>query len=335
MGRKKKLKDVIEFEVVDLEADNDPLFPEEGVLDTEAPRIKALDGLDLWTRAFLEAELSLHAPEANAARIRVAWRITRAMAIFQGRIDATQMLDDIKLSHAREAKSLSGAARDALPINIIKHIQCDLPLLPPEPTDKLAPAWIKAMETVAYMMNCGVLHEPDPRLGSQNFWGLLHPTYYEALFPTLPHLATYERKMLYHCLKFLIRKGPLRTYEWLRHKHLLTMQECKMLMSMARVEARSIVEFEQEEERAMMTLRLQDHQERARRESNLREELQSMKQEAIVRGLTATQPEGWQDIFARTVDVVARRHDQTKQLPLQVESERKYDDDNPADEGRD
>lgn len=325
MGRKPKLRDIAQQT---READEaDALFPEEGVLDVEVYRPTG-QAVDMWTRVFLEAELDLHAPEAKAARMRVAWRGVRALAIFQGRIDAAQSLDSINLEQANTPKALTAFARDNLPKNVSVRILGELPLMPPEKDQE---AWLEAMSAILYMMNCSVLQEKDPQLGSQNFWGLLHPSYYQALFPSISHLATYERKALHRCLKYLVRHGPIRAYEWLRSKHTLTAQEAKMMLSMARTEARSIIEFDQEEERAVMTLRLLDHQERSRRGGNLREELQSMKQEAIVRGLTATQPEGFGDIFGRVVDVIAKKAPKQDALPqtagIQADDKGEEDDD--------
>jgi hypothetical protein len=253
---------------------------------------------DIWTRVFLEQELALRDPQAQLARTRVAWRITRAMAILQGRIDAMQPLDDLT-DHDKPRTTIG---LNALPVSIRGSFTSEMTLFPSDEKSLAAHA------SLAYMLNCSMLMPDDPQMGSQSFWGLLHPSYYEALFPSLLELQVFERKILHRCLRYLVRNGSVRTFEWLRNKHMLTVGECKALMGMARIEARNIVEYEQEEERAVMTLRLQDHQERSRKEGNLREELQSMKQEAIVRGLTATQPEGFLDVFSRVVETTSKKH---------------------------
>lgn len=269
-----------------------------------------------WRQVFEAHDLD---PRTVESRTRIAWRITRFLAILQGRILPEQPLSNLQNSAADDLqaeadipKSLSSAALAEAPKRMLEILQdTRLPLVPPRPDQSLTfeenqqleeiyDRFHKTLRGLKKYMPSQVSYS-DPFVDSRSWYGLLDQHRCFALYPDISEIVLFEENLVQRILRVMSRNGPLQANRILRMDMCLSQEETRIIELMARRQARQLLEMDQEDERAIMTLRLHDHQRRARQAANLREELQGMKQEAIVRGLTKTQPEGFMDVFARVV----------------------------------
>lgn len=271
-------------------------------------------------------------PNHDTARVRAAWRLMRCLALYQGRLEVNLPLEDLAPA-PQEFARLTPLARMAITVKIgqqphrfrdAKHSflvsKLDIPILPPTNDQKKLKAWIEGMEVLSTLIGCDLLHHLDPPTDSETLWGILDPTRTHQSIPDFYRVMAYERALTDKVTGYLVRHGTKGAYDRIRKNMVLSNDEATMLISMARKHARNSVEYDQEEERAVMTMRLQEIQKRARKQFNLREELNAIKQESLVRGLTKSQPEGFMDVFAKVVEKAAKhptlppRQEETLQL---------------------
>jgi len=233
-------------------------------------------------RSGLWAKLALNPVEIEErvldARLRTAWRVTRVLAMMQGRLSENERIELAERPH-RSMPFLDGAS-DVVP------------LLPP-PNRQPTYRWLQTIETVASTIGADLLLPTDIPTFSEHLWGFAHPDPAERLWwPSLQELNVYEEmQQIYPTMRLLSKFSTLEVYNRLQAQRLLTKTEIRSLVAMARRESKAVIEYaDQDEERSIMILRLQEVQKRARRSLNLREEVNGLKMEAQLRGLTQQDP---------------------------------------------
>lgn len=237
---------------------------------------------EIWNRLAEPPE-----PGTTRARVRVAWRLTRELALRQGRI--------------REGESLQEAvAAYHTPINQITLTPTD----PSKPTYQ----WIVEMGKIDNEINASYIRARDPITTAEYVWGLFHPdANRRAPWPPLDDLVDYELRLAKRVLDQLCCQASLDVYRQLIRKSGFTPKEARDIISIARKEARFFIDEDQDSLRNMMTLRLQNIQKRARKAFNLREETNALKMEAQINGLGKTAPDNLLDAFAAVVGQAAAR----------------------------
>jgi len=230
------------------------------------------------------------ARKTHRARTRVAWRITRGCLRVHDRLPHPAALIREVLPSAQIAEmhltSLSGQK------------------FPCHPGDSLnySVDWARAVIQLAKELNTEVILPTDPLQTSEFTWGLFHPNEsLRANWPSLREIISYEGKAIQYTLKMLTQVSTLEVHHKLLKSMYLLPIEAQSLIAMARTHAKEFADYDQEDERSLMTLRLQELQQRARAGLNLREEMNALKMEALVRGITKSAPEGLLDTFARVV----------------------------------
>lgn len=294
-----------------------------------------------WEEAFaLDGGKSDMHPEAVRARTRIAWRLTRFLAVVQGRIASPDAPltdlspDDPSMDEFDRVSNLPRTmTKEAVSYapKIVAHLaEQAIPLVPPRPQLHLSHDENTALEQEYLHFHEAIkklkkyignpVGPKDPFVDSSTWYGILDKYRCFQLYPEISEILLYEERLINKVLHMQVERGQVYAHKYLRYTLFLSENEARSVIALARKSARQQMEMDQEDERAMMTLRLQNFQQRAQAALNLREELQALKQEAVVRGLTKTQPETFMDVFARVVSESSRTPTQPPRLVPHEES---------------
>lgn len=188
----------------------------------------------------------------------------------------------------------------------------------PPPTRPDPAKALELMDT----LGLDVILPDDPQYGAEHLWGLYHPSPSQrAPWPTPSQIAHFEEQMIREMLKLISRQTMLEIHDRVVRTYFLTTRETRELLMLARKSARLYVlnAEDPEEEKAIMVLKAQELQRRARKSLNIREEGNALRFEAQVRGLLknndpAAGGGGIMDIFARVIAAPAPT-DQPASIP--------------------
>lgn len=125
-----------------------------------------------------------------------------------------------------------------------------------------------------------------PEYGTQGFMGLDSPDTIRMAFPTKAELMAFERVIVQRVLEESIKSGTSNAIQWIKNELGLTDAEAIALHRMARVYAGKMVGNNADEDLRIMVLKLENIAARARDALDLRTELLTLKQLAIVQGIT-------------------------------------------------
>ena len=135
-------------------------------------------------------------------------------------------------------------------------------------------------------------------------------------WPDLAMLFVYEGLLVDDILETMIQNGQHRARRLLVEQHGFKPHEIAGLLKLAKLEARDRMEADIEEDRAILTIRLEELIERAKESLDLRVELGALKQLAIVQGVTRAEPEDPASAFVKVIKKVANeaQHHQPRQI---------------------
>ncbi len=168
--------------------------------------------------------------------------------------------------------------------------------------------WHEAMAALVYHLNIPAGSKADPDYGGLGLYYLV-----EHGWPSRNDLLMYESILIDEVIDEIVVNGQRKATQHLRERHGYRDSDIRGLLRMAKTVIRDSAVSDVEEERALMALKLEQLQQRAKTALDLRTELGVLKQASIVLGITRAEPESDMDAFTRTVKRVA--NDSQKQLP--------------------
>lgn len=157
--------------------------------------------------------------------------------------------------------------------------------------DKALILYIEALESVAKYLKIEGGCELDPQLGSLGLRGLYDPELIRLIFPTRTQLMAWEEILIDEATEKLIDLGTLGVQKYLKRSHGYLKHEIAHVTKAAKVMITRRNEFDPEEERALMALRVEDYIRRARSALDLKAEAFGLKQLSLINGLGKTDPE--------------------------------------------
>jgi hypothetical protein len=286
-------------------------------------------GLAFWER--LESEEHANLERSHSARTRVAWRLVRNLALMQGKLVPDRPLEEAERLH--EESPLVPEVRANLPFDLRAKPVTVLPTLG---TSSLV-EWQAAMLVLAEQLGCDSLCRNDPITNAlPTYWGLLDLEQLHNTFPPFSALCNYENKVLDRLSDLLMMHGTYQAAKKLQKQLKLTQNEVRMLFSILRYNVKSLLldGNDPEEERAMLLIQVQDVRQRARLSLNLREEMNALKLETVLRGLNRTEETNLSTIFGKVVDSIASIKPPVLQLPTAVPDAAFDEVEGPAEDGR-
>lgn len=242
------------------------------------------------------------------ARLRIAWRVARGTAEAQGRLLDAQASPLSSILDAPEPKPTF------MDLGLPKRVE--LPVLPavfPYDPDADRPArrhrpsaaadepdgvWPAVIQLLDCRLGLNILLPEDPPHFSDKLFGLLDPG---AEWPTFTEVVDFETSIAEGVLRYMIEYSEEEAYALLRKEKFLTKVEAIALLSIARQIAKESTSVPEDENRAMMVMRLRRIQQRSKEVFNVREEINALKLEAQLTGLTRNRPEELEDVFAQVV----------------------------------
>jgi hypothetical protein len=253
---------------------------------------------DFWVEIYKDAAL---VPEDTFSdRIKVCYRLTRALAYWKGIVTDDQTLEEgchIEPSPWNTPVTcVSNFAPDGHRHGMVQAQTTPLPLSPPEAEDGLQ-QWLKIMGRIAGRLGVAVSES-----GRRAMKWLLEPSMVHEMWIDKNILMAYEKILLNELLNAQVDLGVYEGQTEVRAKFALTAKEARVLGDLARLAAPDISNDNLETKKALMELRVDKFMRRAREEGDLRAELQGLKLLALVQGLNKAEPE---DDLKGMVNVVA------------------------------
>jgi len=253
-----------------------------------------------WVEQFKSQ--SLTPQDTFSDRIQVCYRITRELARWKGIVTPDQTLAEGTEIHPdpwyNPTAFLANRVPPARQEQMIMVQQTPLPLQPPEPAqrgkggtvkpenDRALRRWLRLVGQIARRLNLGLTES-----GRRGLRWLLEPETVREMWIQPEILMAYENIILGEFLDEQIDKGVHEGQLEVRKKYGLTMNEMRTLGDLSRTAAPDISSDPLETKKAVMELRIDKFMRRARRDGDLRAELQGLKLLAIIQGLNKVEPE--------------------------------------------
>lgn len=168
--------------------------------------------------------------------------------------------------------------------------------------------WHEAMAALVYHLNIPAGSKEDPDYGGLGLFYLV-----EYGWPQRDALLMYELILIDEVIDEIVVNGQRKAATHLRERHGYRDSDIRGLLKIAKAVIRDSAVSDVEEERALMALKLEHLQQRAKVALDLRTELGVLKQASIVLGITRAEPESDMDAFVRTVKRVS--NESLKKLP--------------------
>lgn len=256
------------------------------------------DRTEFWAETFTGC--SLTPQDTFSDRIKVCYRLTRALAYWKGIVTDDQTLgegthiepDPWTHSIAFFVNTAPGARWHGM----VQVQKTPLPLQPPD-NDRLLQRWLIIMTRLARK-----LHVTGTESGRKGIRWLLDPETVREMWIKPEILMAWETILLSEFLDSQLDYGVYEGQTEMRQKFGLSASECKVLGDLARIAAPDIASDNLETKKALMELRIDKFIRRAREEPDLRAELQGLKLLAVVQGLNKAEPE---DDIKGMIEVVA------------------------------
>lgn len=300
-------------------------------------------------KSLREAGLSLE--ETEPYRIRVAWRLVRALAYLLGAVETGQKLLDAdngqidfwtrpcRVDVPQESKwALQAASLFRIFHDAQANSDFGFSLLPPAvgqsflvdgniaadynpDEDGHLCLYVQLLERLAALLGIykGSLEMPDS--GRLGMMGLNDPLLVRLAFPSKLQIMAWECELVSETAELLARHGLTEVRRRLYNHYGLTFKELDELTAMARREILQRSQMDADESKALMLLRLEDYVSRARDSLNLEAEIRGLKQLTTVLGISRMEAD---DLVGAFVEV-ARKANQP-QLPV-IEARRVVSDD--------
>lgn len=245
-------------------------------------------------------------------RIKVCYRLTRALAYWKGIVTPNQTLAEGTDIHPNpwyeETTYLANHAPPARMKQMLQVQQVPMSLQPPPKTnqpeqiyketrDRRLRRWLQLMSRIARRLNLGATES-----GRRGLRWLLEPESVRQMWIQPEVLMAWETVLLGEFLDEQLDKGVHEGQIEVRKKYGLSAHEGRVLGDLARIAAPDIASDNLETKKALMELRIDKFMRRAREEGDLRAELQGLKLLAIVQGLNKVEPD---DDLKGMIEVVA------------------------------
>lgn len=143
----------------------------------------------------------------------------------------------------------------------------------------------------------------DPESGFLGLQGVLDPLIIRMAWPTRTELFAFEYILITETLDYLVKNSIKKTREMLYQCYGFNEIEIDGTLKIARQMARKITEQDQDEDRALSLLRLEEYADRTRESLDLKAEMNARKQMAMVTGLTRAEAN---DTMKEFMDVVSK-----------------------------
>ena len=277
--------------------------------------------------AFDQEGLDPIGTESLPYRIRCAWRLTRALAEIRGGDPTDPLLEIMKpmnecvdpwkdpmpdvefsLADTRGRKACTEQVMNLLSMSF-ERTDPGIAYVPPEGT-RMLKVWVEILEILAMDLGIERGSALEPDLGRLGLLPLVNPDTARAAWPDWRYLVMWEASLTEQTLEKLTQgaknsKGLYTSVrkEFLQHEHGLTVRETNTIMKLAYRLARLHADMDTEDVRAVSVLRLEATLDRARTALDLRSEISTLKQLAIVQGINRTEP---QDEVGEFVDIVRK-----------------------------
>lgn len=165
-------------------------------------------------------------------------------------------------------------------------------------------AYCCAVEAIAISLHIRDGGHYDRQYGIQGMEGLENPTLVRGLFPSAVQVMTYEALLVDYTLNIYVEKGQKATQDHLYLRYGFLNHEIESLIKQAKALANRRMTASLEEERAMVVMRLEDYIRRCREVLAIKDELNGIKQLAMVLGVTRMEPEDAMADFLGVVKTV-------------------------------
>ena len=151
--------------------------------------------------------------------------------------------------------------------------------------------YIEALVSMSWYLKIEQGCKLDPQLGIIGTRGVFDPEVIRLIFPTRTQFMAWEELLIEETIDVLIEKGSVETQKYLKESHGLVSYEIAHLIKACKVLISRHNEFDPDEERALMALRIEDYIKRARDAVDLKAESFGLKQLSLINGLGKTDPE--------------------------------------------
>jgi len=283
--------------------------------DEAAEPLRGLELREWWTsqfRAFVPIEV------AGPYCIRAAWRSSRMVAGWKGLVsqDGDEPLKETTLHRVANWYDPDHyqALRQPRSIDISR---LDLELGALLPKDGL-PERVRQAAQNLHMAAMTYLELPwKTSYGRVAMMHLFGPEWQRA-WPSPQEILDFEQVMIVSTAGALADHPARKVRDDLREEFGLNDTELRGLVKMSLAWMNHWLRDDVEERRALMVMRLEAFQERAKAALDLRSELGAMKIQALIEGLTATNPENAMDDFVKVVAHVAKSSPRIPELEAET-----------------
>ncbi len=243
--------------------------------------------------AFREPNLKLD--DLLKERCIVMWRIIRKMGEYFGYPSAnTSIAALFRSCHPLRPASPADLPPDAewtTPPSVVLLVQAwsehPLPLLTSDQTsDEDLDRYIEAYTVVAEHLNIHTGSLDNRNLGRYGLRHLVSREFMREAAPTPYHLVAIERQLTESVMSNLLDKGSFWTAQWLRTQYDFSDFESSLLMDLGRKLANAMTSASEDENRALMQLRLEDIYRSSFKSGDYRVGISAAKTLAVVQGLT-------------------------------------------------
>ena len=297
--------------------------------------------------AFAQEEMSLE--ESLPYRIRCAWRLTRALAEIRGADSSDPLIEIMRPTHEApdpwkdpvvevefsqaDTRGRKACAEQVMNLLSMSFERTDpgIAYVPPQGT-RMLKIWVEVLEILAMDLGLEAGSPLEPDLGRLGLLPLVNPITARAAWPSWRYLVMWERELADRTLDKLTRgtktkKGDYVSIkkEFLQGEHGLTGREANTILKLAYRLARQQTDMDSEDVRAVAVLRLEGTLDRARTALDLRSEIQTLKQLAIVQGINRTEPQDMEGEFVEIVRRLDRKDKILKTIDVTPETKRLED----------
>lgn len=183
--------------------------------------------------------------------------------------------------------------------------------------DPLLHAWLRAVDICVKAGNILAGSQANPMLGRHGLMGLTDPWLTRVAWPSPGQIMAFESSVVEEVLGLIVDHNPTAAARRIRHSFGVSPEEARAVIAQAVYLAGRSTVGGIEESRAIMIMRLEKFIETAKQELNLREQMQALKQLAIVQGLSKESPDEFSDSFRKLVQSTAQERKQPPRLLTQ------------------
>ncbi|MEK7863640.1 MAG: hypothetical protein AAB295_10310 [Chloroflexota bacterium] len=220
-------------------------------------------------------------------RLRLSWRVCRELARLKGLVLSGQRLEEgmrIEPSPWTTPTGVFPSGEIDMDDSLVEHLgRGHIALLPvgPRNDDEQLISFLEVADLVADRLGCPATDTEREALGI-----MLSPDFSRRAWPSHIQVMEYEQVEIDRVMRELVKLGEMRAIEDLARMG-YRRHEVLNLIALARRTAKEVVGGDEQADRAMMVLKLDDMIERARSELKLQAELTALRLKASVQGLVS------------------------------------------------